>query len=488
MNLKDLVKISSGNLWRMKLRAFLTVSGVIIAIASFISMLSFGIGMQTNVSQQFEKFGLLNTMQVYPVDEETADSLQNPKLDTEALEKLSKIAGVRLAFPYDTFDLTVTTEDTSFKRGAQALPESAAEMKYFSRLKAGDFFTSDSSRQVIVLEDLVEPLGYEEPDSLIGKPLYLSVKVASIDSGIVNVLRGKEGVFGLPERVEFDSLGSNSYRAGLAQEELEGGLKRFLDGYLNHRSEVSDTLVVSGVIEAGQSHQIGTKSIYIPAFTAKKFESSGPGDNPADIFTAIQSGQLFGDSEETDVRYFPKATLDFDPHIPYQTIKDSVEALGFDTFSYAEEFEEMRKFFVFFDMGLGVIGFIALVVASLGIINTLVMSITERTREIGVMKSLGADDRDIHILFLVESGVIGISGSIGGIILGWIVTRIAEIIVKAVMINIGATGIENIQFFMITPLLMGTSILFGLGISVAAGLYPAARASRINPVEALRME
>ena len=92
--------------------------------------------------------------------------------------------------------------------------------------------------------------------------------------------------------------------------------------------------------------------------------------------------------------------------------------MGFRTFSFAEEFDEIRKFFLFFNLALSLVGVIALVTAALGIVNTMLMSISERRREIGILKSLGAEDGDVRRLFLVESGLIGVMGSGLGIALG----------------------------------------------------------------------
>jgi putative ABC transport system permease protein len=98
----DFVAVSTGNLWRMKLRTFLTVSGVVIAIAAFVSMLSFGAGNQQYITKQFEELGLLTTMQVYPkTDSDKTDSVKAGVLDKSAIERLSTIPGVNLAYSYD---------------------------------------------------------------------------------------------------------------------------------------------------------------------------------------------------------------------------------------------------------------------------------------------------------------------------------------------------------------------------------------------------
>ena len=129
------------------------------------------------------------------------------------------------------------------------------------------------------------------------------------------------------------------------------------------------------------------------------------------------------------------------------------------------------------------IGLIALITASLGIVNTMVMSITERRREIGVLKSLGADELDIRWLFLVESGVIGVLGTTAGILCGWTITRIVSAIAQAYMRN---QGIPPMDLFALPAWLISISLAVGIGVSVIAGFYPAARAARVDPVEALR--
>jgi ABC-type antimicrobial peptide transport system permease subunit len=131
------------------------------------------------------------------------------------------------------------------------------------------------------------------------------------------------------------------------------------------------------------------------------------------------------------------------------------------------------------------VGLVALATAALGIVNTMVMSVSERRREIGIFKSLGAEDRDVHHLFLVESGTIGAVGSVLGVLLGWVVARIGSAIAQELMRR---QDVPPIDLFA-TPLwLVALAIGFGTLVAVLAGWLPAARASRIDPVRALRNE
>ncbi len=490
MTVRDLIVISTGNLWRMKLRTFLTTAGVLIAIAAFVSMLSFGAGNQEYVEGEFNKLGLFSTMQVYPKynpNRDTAPDTSNaPKLDRSAIERLTSIPGVNLVYPFDAFAVTVRIGDSLFSSKAQALPSAAVKTKLYSRLLAGAPFDSNSSRQALVTDEFLKRAGISSPDSAIGRTLILSARVSTVDSGIAHIMSDQDrSLSHVMQRIRFDSLSNKSYMSRLLRSEASEAFKRFLDGYMNAQRVVSDTLVICGVREGGRGIRIRAEEVIVPMATASRFNVGGPSGNPADIVGAMRSGTLFSQSDDASGKTFPQVTIDFDPKVFYKSIKDSVEAMGFRTFSFAAEFEQIQKMFLYFDLALGVIGLIALGTASLGIVNTMVMSITERRKEIGVLKSLGADEGDIRWLFLVESAVIGVLGTIGGIFFGWLITRVVSAVAQGYMRR---EGIPEMDLFSLPPWLILVALGIGVGVSVLAGFYPAARAARVDPVEALRNE
>src|SRR4029077_10369890 len=122
-------------------------------------------------------------------------------------------------------------------------------------------------------------------------------------------------------------------------------------------------------------------------------------------------------------------------------------------------------------------------VSALGIMNTMVMSILERTREIGIMKAIGGSDADIRRIFLIEASAIGFFGGITGVILGWMVGRI---------INLGANvyiqqqGGTPANLFSLPLWLIGGAIGFSIVVSLIAGSYPAGGAARLDPIQARR--
>jgi putative ABC transport system permease protein len=159
--------------------------------------------------------------------------------------------------------------------------------------------------------------------------------------------------------------------------------------------------------------------------------------------------------------------------------------LGFSAFSLLDASKSLRIFFSVFDLLLGIFGSLALAVATLGIINTLVMAILERRREIGVLKALGAADRDVKQLFFVEAGVMGLFGGVFGTLLGWLIGRSLTLGTNIYLHrqNLPGVDISSVPWWLVL-----LSILFAVGVSLAAGLYPASRASRLDPVQALRYE
>jgi len=133
---------------------------------------------------------------------------------------------------------------------------------------------------------------------------------------------------------------------------------------------------------------------------------------------------------------------------------------------------------------LGLLGGISLLVASFGIANTMIMSILERPREIGIMKAIGAEDREVKLIFFFEAAVIGLTGGIIGALAAWGIDGISNRLAYRFILK--PQGASFVDFFSLPPYLWLGAIVFALVVSILAALYPAARAARIDPVRALR--
>jgi len=168
-----------------------------------------------------------------------------------------------------------------------------------------------------------------------------------------------------------------------------------------------------------------------------------------------------------------------------RAVEDAIKKMGFNTFSIVDATKNLRQFFAVLDLFLGIFGSLALAVASIGIVNTLVMAILERRREIGIMKAIGASDADVRGLFFAEAGAMGIFGGALGVALGWAIGR---------AINFGTNVYLKRQHFPPEQIwsvpwwLVIGAIGFSIVVSLLSGLYPAGRAAKLDPVQALRYE
>jgi putative ABC transport system permease protein len=180
---------------------------------------------------------------------------------------------------------------------------------------------------------------------------------------------------------------------------------------------------------------------------------------------------------------YPSITVKVKSMKDVAPVKKELESRGFRTFALMDQLGEMRIGFLIMDMFLLAVGMIGITVASLGIVNTMVMSILERYREIGIMKAVGATDGDVQRIFLFESGMIGLLGGFFGLCLGWTVGAIIKTVINTLMAR---QGVPCMAYFSFPWWLCLGAIVFSILVSLAAGILPTRRAARVDPVVALR--
>lgn len=452
MKLRDHIELSLSNLWKVKLRTLLTTAGVVVGIGAFVAMISFGVGMQKNVAEAFRSLDLLNTIIVFPPgggpDGERAAERPEARaatpgagekgavLDDRALAEIEKIPGVDAAYPDVSLPALVRINGREEFRLIQALPARVAGSKTV-KLKAGRAYASDDAAEIIVDDVFLRGVGIKDPASVLGTTL--EIVSVSFDPGRL--------------------LGP----AGLASLAQGGGLPLNRETY---------AFTVVGVSDSGAFGPEGIlKELMIPPGAAGKVKSL-PFRSVWDVFR-LQEGTAG----------YAALNLRLSSPAAAESVKDRVRTMGFSTFALADQFSQIRRGFLFLDMVLAAIGMIAIFVAALGIINTMVMSILERTREIGVMKAVGAGDGDVRAVFVFEASVIGFLGGLFGYGLGWAVSRVINQVVNALLAR---QGVPAIDYFAFPWWLFLGALAFAVVVSLAAGLYPARRAARVDPVQALR--
>ncbi len=169
-------------------------------------------------------------------------------------------------------------------------------------------------------------------------------------------------------------------------------------------------------------------------------------------------------------------------------IKKAIDDKGYGATSYEDIAKQMTRVFTIMQIVMGVVGGIALLVASLGIVNTMIMSVLERTKEIGIMKAVGARDKDVRSIFLSEASLIGLFGGLVGLLLGFLGSRLIQTIVNSYMMNKNATGSGDELTFYIPAYLSIGVVAFSIFVAALAGYLPAKRAAKLDPAEALREE
>jgi putative ABC transport system permease protein len=462
MKVRDLMELASRNLRESMLRNSLTTLGIGVGVASLVAMLSLGIGLQELVQSRLEGTGLFNTLYVYPRTNRLGrggrggrggEMPEGPPLAPGEIKNITSSTRKELAampnvvevFPELRFTGDLRYADAGHVYGAASVPPSARGTGQFDSLQ-GSFFSSADAPEVIVHKDLAQQMadeGKTQPANLIGQ----------------------EVVLRYPQRKEVTAP-ANQSGADMA------GNDEFGLGFTIVPSEAKVKIV--GIVENEQAGPggMGNVRIYLPLGLVEKLNAV----QMSDVRTVMQS------SAE---QIYPSLTVKVNQPKNVPALEESVKKMGYQTFSLFDVSRNLHLVFVVLDLFLGVFGSLALAVASLGIINTLVMAILERRREIGVLKALGAADRDVRRLFFAEAGVMGLAGGVLGVFLGWAIGRVINVVTDVYLAreNVGAQRIWSVPWWLIAA-----AISFSIVVSLIAGLYPASRAAKLDPVQALRYE
>ena len=495
MSFFDILQLALRNLRQAKLRFFLTTMGVIVGVAVIVTMVSFGLGLQQNMLSRFRALDLFNEIRVFGKnvfsmavagvdpklkrDENPGDRRgggfrpdKSPTriLDDAALAEIASIPGVAYVEPDIGFTTFVRANGRVVPLAVNgvSVPNASSRFKNFL---AGQMISRPDADEVVIDEVAAETFGFEKPSDAVGQTIeFLAPANEKRNSSTgekqprADENQGGMNFFGIPLEEDQENAATNSL--------------------------VAHTFRISGVLDskpkdgAGQGGRIGLMSgasVYVPLQAARQWtiDHRNPMGEVA-LALARQSGQLEQGQTEG---YFSAVVRVHDP-VALTAVRKRLTELGFGSFSIVDELDQIRTVFLILDSVLGLLGGISLLVASFGIANTMIMSILERTREIGIMKAIGAEDREIKLIFFVEAAVIGLCGGVIGALLAWGIDAVANRLAYRFILK--PQGASFIDFFSLPPWLSASAILFALVVSILAALYPAARAARIDPVRALR--
>jgi putative ABC transport system permease protein len=206
----------------------------------------------------------------------------------------------------------------------------------------------------------------------------------------------------------------------------------------------------------------------------------------ADVFLPARTAEeLFFRLPSTRENGFESALVEVDHVDNVKEVSQEIRDMGLRTFFLIELIEREQFTYVLLITGMTVVAVIALIVSALGLINTMLMSVLERVREIGIMKAVGARDGHIQMIFLVEGAVVGLVGGLLGLLLGWAVSFPIDAYMHAMVARRMSVQLQESIFvfpWWLLLLVLGSAV----GITTLAAIYPARRAVRVNPIAALR--
>jgi ABC-type lipoprotein release transport system permease subunit len=489
MNFLDILHLALRNLRQAKLRFFLTTMGVIVGVAVIVTMVSFGLGLQRNMLARFGALDLFNEIQIFGrglgnlasagLDrnsrrenerDDRRSSRQKPDknptriLDDAGIAELARIPGVAYVEPNINFTAYVRCNGQVMTQtvGGAAVPNSHSRFQSFL---GGRMISSPTADEAVVTGRFARAFGYEKPTDAIGKTLEFLTPPNEKSDAASEEEDGPPNFFGIPldeeqrNDVNTTTVASKTFR-------IVG---------------VLDTEIKEGAGQGGLRGLLPGARIYVPLQIARSWtlEHRSPNEQVA-LALARESGAL----KEGETEGYDWAVVRVTDPVALSEVRKRATELGFGSFSILDEIDQIRTVFLIIDSVLGLLGGISLLVASFGIANTMIMSILERTREIGIMKAIGAEDREIKLIFFFEAAVIGLCGGIIGVLVAWGIDGIANRLAYRFILK--PQGASFIDFFSLPFWLSAGAILFALVVSILAALYPAARAARIDPVRALR--
>lgn len=497
MKTGDLTELAVRNLREALLRNTLTTLGVGVGVASLVAMLSLGVGLQELASKRLASTGLFDTVFVTSKanlrgfgrretsnSSSTSSASREPgtsskstsadeagpsttatltavgvphefrRLDDDARHEIERLPNVVEVYPQIRFLTELRYNGNPYATMVAAVPESARTNGSFDGMQ-GSFFSSPTADEAILQMEFAKELS-SNPSSLIGQELVVRYAERQ-ELGAAAPIARSTAADPKPNRRAGDSA-ENADNPGFSIVPREKKLR------------------IVGIVDtepAAAFGGMGSGRLIIPLKLGEELRAA-QGFDLRDILRGPGAKPSYG---SLTVRAKKPAQV--------QAIESAIKDMGFAAFSLLDATRSLRMFFAVFDLLLGIFGSLALAVAMLGIINTLVMAILERRREIGVLKALGAADIDVKQLFFVEAGVMGLFGGALGVGIGWVIGRAVTL---GTNFYLQRQGLPPANVFSVPWWLVLGAIGFAVVVSLAAGLYPASRAAKLNPVEALRYE
>lgn len=430
MLFKDQVDFVRQHIKKNKLRVFMTILAATMGCAFLIVLASIGFGIQDTMRKEILEDQVITEVEVYTNDGDGLD-----------ISKISAVEHVNAIVQRTRMDvMTVSQLENRSLEGNMALTNFAEEQKSNLKLSEGRMPRKDN--EIIV--------GYQFAENL-----------------LTDAERNQ-----MEQNIEEEAEPIGGYKESLIGKTVTISLQSY------EADEVFPenwNFTIVGVTEKPAKDWIVDTNILLDDSWKDKFQevynANVEGENP-DLF--YSSSKIYTSSLE---------------HV--KSVTEELKGMGYSVYSVSEQLEQLDVFFMAFKIGLIFVGTIAVLIASIGIFNTMTMAVTERTREIGVMKAIGASPKLIQRLFLMESAWIGIIGTVLAVIISYVVSFLANWILPMIVgAALGEDSFEDLSmtFSLIPWQLVVIASVISISVAMISGWRPARKATKIDVIQALRQE
>lgn len=422
MTIFDIAELAFDRFRTRSLRFFLTVLGVSVGIAVVFFLVSLGFGLQELVIGKIVTSDSLVSLDVLP-SEDVAKILA---LDNEQIEDFKKIEFVQDVSPLLSVPTEVSFEDLKAQTLTQAVNPSYFRYAGLKTVQGG-FYDDEATNEIIVSSTVLRLFEIPE-DTALDREFRLTFFFP------------KEESVATPESSEEES-------------QEPGSILQFVsdaDPSVNILT-IPVAFRIVGVVATE------TNSIFVPLKTLSGLEN----------LTYAQAKVRVGTIEEIE------------------PVRSRLTDMGYTVRALTDTLDQLNKIFRFTQVTLAVLGTVALFIASVGMFNTMTISLLERTHEVGTLKTIGATHRDVWMIFLFESLLIGFFGGFGGLGIGFVFSWVVNIGINQLATRLGG---EAVHLFSSPMWLVLTILGVAFTVGIFTGLYPARRAAHIDPLEALKRE
>ncbi len=450
MRLADLLMLAWGNLWRNRTRSLLTGTGIAIGVAALLTLLAYGTGLEQTADREFRTLKLDRALRVtsHPIPGITGAALSQPvdslrrrgdrvPLTDSLVREMDALEGVFAAYPEMQFPAKLKGNGRTLVVTAEGIPMSFQSISAYQP-RHGQFFETPDTAAVLISTSMAKRLGYPSAEAAVGDTLDLVT--ASL----------------------------NFHKLRRMAELFSGGLRTLPMGQRPYNVRVA------GVLDGAGQPVSGLLRVLLPLEFGRSL-SKVPFFSTADL--------LFRHSRTQEgysaVRVQLQETAD------PTAVRRALQSMGVYATSFREQYDRLESIFLILDLALGIIGSIALLVAVLGIANTVMMNVRERTREIGIMMAVGGDAHDLQRLFVVESAGLGALGGAAGLVIGGLLVTGLDWSLNWYLDHLGVPPLPLFDISLPVALgIWGGAVL----ISLLAGIVPARRAAQIEPANTLRTQ